>query len=577
MSTLLRTVPAAAVVLLATGCASLPPERGYRETSGLVQARVGHAPDTALADGLFSGDEAEWQGPLGPAQAVRLAFARGPRVREEFARLGLGRAGLEEARRLANPSFGFSRLRAEDGGAQITRSLTLGLSGLLLQPSRMRLANAELERLQHAVADALVAYASDVEVAWYEAATAAQVAAMRDLVARTAERSAELAQRFHDAGNIPRLQLEQELAAAAAARIDAVRATAAALQARAELAAATGLPLDGAWSLGEGLPSPPASRPALDALVPRALEQRLDLAAARQQVALREDALGVTRRWRWLGDVSIGYEREREPDGARQQGPTLELELPLFDQGQGELARARAELLDARAALDAKLLEVENGARLGLEQLEVAARIANAYREALLPRREAIVARTRERVDFMLDGVFTLIAARQEQFDAYQEYLEAVRDYWVARSRLRRIVGGDLPGDDDEAAPTLGIDALLPPAETGGHEHHGHHGGAESAPPAEAGPAAGPRAEGDGGHEGHEGHQGHQGHGAHEGHEGREPSKEHDGHKGHRSQDPAAPGTKAGQGDEHDAHRHHPQHDAGGEAAATQHDHGDAP
>ena len=47
----------------------------------------------------------------------------------------------------------------------------------------------------------------------------------------------------------------------------------------------------------------------------------------------------------------------------------------------------------------------------------------------------------------MLVGVFELLQARRSQLDAYQSYVEAVRDYWLARTDLRRSVGGVLPGE----------------------------------------------------------------------------------------------------------------------------------
>jgi len=326
----------------------------------------------------------------------------------------------------------------------------------------MCFASGDLERLQKSVAAALLELASTVEVAWYESVGAAQVAAMRNVLAQAAKHSAELAQRFFDAGNINRLQLELEMAAAAQSRIDAVRASAAALRARHALAGLIGLPVEAAWRTGDKLPAPPTAGFAAETLVPLALAQRLDLAAARQEVALREDALGVTRRWRWLGAAEIGYEREGEVDGEVIRGPTVALQLPIFNQGQGAIARARAELMDARARLDGLVLSVHNDARLGVEQLAVRRDIAERYRSLLVPQREAVVAHTQEQVNFMLKGVFELILAKQQSFAAYQEYLEAVRDYWTARAELRRVAGGALPDDDRELEPTLGVEAVLP-------------------------------------------------------------------------------------------------------------------
>lgn len=484
----LRSVAVAAAALALAGCASLPNERGYAETRALINAQRPLPADWSPLDRVAKPDFPAT--PMGVDDAVRRAFFHNPRIREAYARLGIGRAEFEEARRLANPTFGFARLSPQAGdGTQITRNLSLGLTDLLLLPARKRLAEGELDRLQKAVAGEVLALATEVEVAWYEAVGAAQIAAMRDLVAQAAERSAELAQRFFDAGNINRLQLEQEHAAATQARIEALAAGADALRARSALGGLIGLPSDAAWRIQTQLPAPRPLAYSADTMIPLALETRLDLAAAQQAVALREDALGVTRRWRWFGTIEVGYEREREFDGGITRGPSVALGLPLFNQGQGAIARAQAELLQARADLDAQVLAVHNAAHLGIEKLKVSATIAERYRTELVPRREAIVARTQERVNFMLVGVFELLLAKQQEYDAYQAYLEAVRDYWTARAELRSAVGGRLPDDDQPLPPTVGVEAILPAASASPMDHGAHGMPSES----EADPHAGHR------------------------------------------------------------------------------------
>lgn len=463
----LSCAAAVAAAFVLAGCAGLSRERGYSETRALIDAQRPLPAQWSPLQPDVTPDVPST--PIGVDDAVRLAFFHNPRIREVYARLGIGRAEFEDARRLANPTFGYARLSARGmDGTQLTRSLSLGLTDLLLLPARKRLAEGELDHLQKAVAGEVLALATEVEVAWYAAVGEQQIAAMRELVAQAAGHAAELAQRFFDAGNISRLQLEQERAAATQARIDALKAGAAALRARSVLAGLMGLPSDAAWVTETELPAPQPVSFSADTLVPLALKHRLDLAAARQAVAVREDALGVTRRWRWLGSVDAGYERERELDGAITRGPSVALGLPLFNQGQGAVARAEAELLEARATLDALVLGVHNDARLGIEQLSVSATIAERYRAELVPSREAIVARTQERVDFMLVGVFELLAAKQHEYDAYQAYLEAVRDYWVARAELRGAVGGALPDDDlQQSDPHPGRGNVAP-------SHHDH-------------------------------------------------------------------------------------------------------
>ena len=63
----------------------------------------------------------------------------------------------------------------------------------------------------------------------------------------------------------------------------------------------------------------------------------------------------------------------------------------------------------------------------------------------MIPLRERLVAESQRFYNFMLIGVYQLLQAKQDEIAAYRGYIEAVRDYWVARSDLERAVGGRLP------------------------------------------------------------------------------------------------------------------------------------
>lgn len=491
-----RTATVAVAAIAVSACAALPRDQGYAQTTELIRARIEAPPAPERHVAAFAVPEIPSEA-LTVDHALRLAMANNPRVREAYARLGIGRAELEDARRIANPSFEFERLKPDSGdGAQITRGFSLGISDLLLLPARKRFAIGELDRVQKEVAAELIELASEVESAWFESVSAQQVATMRDLVATATQHSATLAQRFFDAGNIHRLQLEQERAAAAQARIEAVRASAGAMRARSELAALIGLPSSAAWSTIKLLPAPPSPVPVVDELLALAQSQRLDLAAGRKEVELRQDMLDLARRWRWIGAIEVGGVRESEIDGGVLRGPSASIELPIFNQAQGPIERARAERDAAQARLDQLEFKVRNEVQLGVDQLSVAADIAERYRTLLLPPREAIVARTQERVNFMLIGVFELLQAKTQAYDAYQEYLESVRDYWVARTHLRHLVGGRLPEPQEQFEPTIGVDAVLPAEEAAPMDHSGHqhmHHSMDHAMPSPAAPANTPQ------------------------------------------------------------------------------------
>lgn len=466
----------AGLLVLLAGCASVPRERGTREIDEIIAARGVPAPawPGAPVSTEIGARVAELlRQPLTVERAVEIAFVRNPHIRAAYAELGIAQADVLEASRPGNPTLGYVDLRPQDGGrSQITRSVSLEFADLLFLPARARLARSDFERVRHSVGAALVDLEARVETAWFEYVSAQQVAEMRAAVARTAAAAGELAQRLRDAGNISPRDLTLELAAAGEARVAAARASADAIRARSVLAELLGVSTRETWRTTGRLPAPMPAGDLPAGLVEQALAARLDVAAARREVDVLESGLGLTRRWRWLGVIEVGYERESETGGARLRGPSLAIQLPIFNQNQSAVLRAQAQLEAARARLSVLEFTARDEVIAGIDRLATAHEIAEAYRTALVPQREAVVARTLEEFNFMLVGAFELLQAKREGYDAYQEYLEAVRDYWLTRTELRRAAGGRLPGDEELPQSTIGVEDVLAPTEQSGETDH---------------------------------------------------------------------------------------------------------
>jgi len=81
------------------------------------------------------------------------------------------------------------------------------------------------------------------------------------------------------------------------------------------------------------------------------------------------------------------------------------------------------------------------------------------YLTVILPLRERIVNLTMKEYNYMLTGVFELLQAKQQAFDDYQNYIEAVRDYWITRAQLQRAMGARFqsPGRHSEANRPAGV------------------------------------------------------------------------------------------------------------------------
>ena len=140
------------------------------------------------------------------------------------------------------------------------------------------------------------------------------------------------------------------------------------------------------------------------------------------------------------------------------------MQLPIFNQNRGGIRRAESVLDLAEANLNSLELETSNAIALAHAKVLNARRRVELHREKLVPLRERVVQRMQEQANYMLVGVFELIRARQEEYDAYQSYLEAVRDYWQSRTELALAIGAPLPSGAQASAETVAPE--LPEAAT---------------------------------------------------------------------------------------------------------------
>jgi cobalt-zinc-cadmium efflux system outer membrane protein len=169
--------------------------------------------------------------------------------------------------------------------------------------------------------------------------------------------------------------------------------------------------------------------------------------------------------------MTVGGNFEREAEGGWAVGPAASLELPIFDQHQAEIARREALLRKSREQLSALAVAARSEVREAASRVAFARRLAEHARTVVIPMRERIVALSQVEYGAMLLGVYQLLLAKQNEVDAYREYIELVRDYWIARAELGRAVGGRLPAAAAPVAPAPGSPSAPPAAMPHSHGH----------------------------------------------------------------------------------------------------------
>ena len=134
------------MAITSAGCATLGADRGRIDTDKQISSRTHpRALDWAQSPTADADAATLRQQPMTPVNAVQMALLRSPRLQQEYARLGLIRADVQQALQLANPTLNARRLTG-GGAATTTLGLAMPLVDLLVLPSRARLARADYER-----------------------------------------------------------------------------------------------------------------------------------------------------------------------------------------------------------------------------------------------------------------------------------------------------------------------------------------------------------------------------------------------------------------------------------------------
>lgn len=482
MSLRIRTIAVGLTCILAS-CASVPREGGFGDVQNAVRERIGHRiiwNQATEADATASESvKTMLTKELTADEAVQIALLNHRRLQATYEDLGIAQADLVEAGLLQNPVF-IGQFRVPGRPANPWEAdVVQNFLDVFVLPLRKRVAEAEFERVKFRVASVVVEHAAQVRSALYTLQGAEQLREMRATTAEATEASAELASRQFQAGNISELDQSNEQALHEQAMIELSLSEADARTLRERLNGLMGLWGEDAdrWRIAGRLPGLPEPELSADGLESLALSQRLELSQARQEMEVMAKSLGLAEFTRSIGGIvqmDVGGHYEREPEGIATWGPSLEIALPIFNQGQPGLARAEARLRRSVQQYVALSTEIRSEVRVAGERMFAARRLAERYQKNTLPLRERIVRESQLHYNAMQIGPFQLLQARQAQVEAGRQYIETLRNYWVAHADLERAVGGRLPAGSPSTQPAV-VEPIEAKVERSRDDGHGGH------------------------------------------------------------------------------------------------------
>ncbi len=446
----MKAPPLLLIGLLAPGFSFASPQ-SMLEVQSAVQQRIGKRielrHDAGADEEIAAAVRALLRGTMTADRAVQIALLNNRELQAMFEEIGIARADLTEAGLLKNPVFDASAKFPDrpPSATKLDFGIVQDFLDLLMIPLRKKVAARELARTELRVADAVLKLAAEVKTAFYNLQGKQMLFTRLSVLGDTNAAALELTQRQHEAGNISDLDLANQQSTYSQTRLDAAQVAAEMRTDREKLNRLLGVwGADTQWKIADELPPIPGKSFATDRLESLAIAQRLDLAAAKTEIAALVQSLGLTKTYRYVGAIEFGVSSERDTDRQRLTGPNLKLELPIFNQGQGRIAKFEAQLRQAERRLEALAIEIRSDVREARDRMLAKEDLAIYSRDELVPDRKRVLDLTLTSYNSMLKGPYDLLLARQNELAAERGYIEALRDYWIARADLERAAGGNL-------------------------------------------------------------------------------------------------------------------------------------
>ena len=464
------------------GCATVNPRPDYDRMAAEVAAATGRSFGYRPDDERAAQERVQelFRGGLTVDEAAEVCLLNNRRLQAALYDVGAARADVVQAGLLSNPTLSFG-LRFPDAGglANFEAALVQNLADLWQIPVRKRAAERVLDRT-------ILQVAREVSIAMFDTKTAYYRAKQADRKREIAAESVQIAQQVLD------LALARQQAGAGGevdvnlARSEvqdaelALRSTALeAFEARSTLCTLLSLKIaPDSLELTDALPEPPAWTVPDETLLVLAADHRLDIQAAVRAA----DAAWVQIRLEKLKlfptlELGVSFQRDerRAPEGrniladslrasldagepkvdiAPQEksggqdtilGPTIGMELPIFNQNQGGIARAQFEHEQSRKLLENLVVQVSQEVRLATARARTAWSNAGYYRAQVLPLRGTSLELARTAYQAGRTPLLNVLEAQRALLTARAGYADSLQASAAALVELEKATGQPLP------------------------------------------------------------------------------------------------------------------------------------
>lgn len=409
---------------LLMGCTTVDPSGDYRQMQEHVTGATGH-------QGVYQpGDEERVSERVGELladgltanEAVQVCLLNNPSFQAAAMAVGMSRADLLQSGLLSNPTVRAAlELPAGGGLAYLEGGLAQNIADLWQIPIRKRAAQHSLDQAILTLARQAANLAAEAKSTYYQAVGAEQVHDITQENLKIAQQLLDLtiSRQKAGAGSMLDVNLSRESVLEMELNVEAARLAAA--EARRSLATLIGITNNADdLALSDPLPMPPEGGLETERLIGLARSARLDIRAAQQAAEAARER--IKQEWRRIFpnvDVGVAFERgarkaqggrdipadtarasiangrltapEIQPRSERRTntdfiiGPSVDLELPIFDQNQARIAKATfvyREAVKTHEALDRAVVHEVRGA---VDRAETASKLVRYYKDRSLP------------------------------------------------------------------------------------------------------------------------------------------------------------------------------------------------
>lgn len=416
-------------------------------------------------------------------ETVQICLLNNPTLQAAFMDVGMARADVVQSQLLSNPSLGIALQLPSGGGlANLEAGLAQNLAELWRIPARKRAAERSLDRAVLDLARQAAGLAVNAKVAYYQAVGADEQYRITRQNLEIAQTLLEMTLARQQAGVTNELEVNLSRALALDAELSVESARLAAADARRALATLLGVTMDvDELPLVDKLPEIPPRTPEVERLVDIATRWRLDIQAARQALFAAEARLQQEYRSVFpiveLGVALERGERERshgsrdlladtarasianagltapeiEPRSKQRRntdfiiGPSLSLELPIFDQNQAEIAKAKYAYERASKTLEALDRAVVQEVRSAADRAFSAWKLVQMCRDRFIPLAQSNLDLSREAYRAGRVSFLSVLEAQRFFLDSRSRYVTAATTAATSIPELERITGLPFP------------------------------------------------------------------------------------------------------------------------------------